>query len=98
MTRPPPTRDGALAALRAAAATYGIDPDDLSPSAYRRFRVRHGSDLLPSHLAVAVLFGGWARACEQAATPRFVADDVEEVTRRSLYGERHHVERQQPGR
>jgi hypothetical protein len=62
------TIPSAVAALREAAEAEGRSPRDLTPAEYRRFRVaQSASRPLPSHLAIAMVLGGWRRACEIAA-------------------------------
>ncbi|HYF28000.1 MAG TPA: hypothetical protein VD931_19815 [Baekduia sp.] len=60
-------RETAIAAMRTAAKTVGCAPEELTAQAYRMFRAARAELGAPSHLAVSLLFGGWARAREQAA-------------------------------
>ena len=64
------TRDAALSAIRLAARAHGVDAAELNVSRYRTFRAQsdHGA-VLPSEVAISLLFGGWHRAVEHAMQP-----------------------------
>lgn len=72
------TRTVALDALRQAAASLGVDPADLTVSAYRAYRgkVVQQDERPPSELSISLLFGGWHRACEHAGEPATTATEV----------------------
>lgn len=60
-------RTTALAALREAAEALQIAPEDLTITEYRHYRATRPEPTgLPSHMAIAVVLGGWWRACELA--------------------------------
>jgi hypothetical protein len=64
------TEEAALAAMRSAAEGLGLEPEELTLSAYRGFRGRErGTEELPSEIAISLLFGGWPRAVEQLSHP-----------------------------
>jgi hypothetical protein len=70
------TEEAALAAMRSAADGLGLEPAELTLSAYRGFRRRDLAADLPSGIAISLVFGGWPRAMEQASLrdgARFVA-------------------------
>jgi hypothetical protein len=53
-------------ALRVASETLATRPEDLDPADYERLRAEPANVDLPSHVAVALAFGGWRRACRYA--------------------------------
>lgn len=62
------TREAALAAVTEAADALGVAPDELTVARYRQYRAtREAPTALPSHMAIAVVLGGWTRACQLAA-------------------------------
>ncbi|HST42541.1 MAG TPA: hypothetical protein VLK58_23680 [Conexibacter sp.] len=84
----------ALSAMLCAADNAGISPAELTAPVYRRFRTqREGSARGPTDIAIAMLFGGWRRACDHAADVGRLPEEVEEQVRDSLYGDRTQVDR-----
>jgi hypothetical protein len=79
-------RQVAVTAIREAAGTLHVAPGELTPRAYRAFRSDTMSpERLPSELTISLLFGGWRRACDEAARPPWLINFEDDVRSR-LYG------------
>jgi hypothetical protein len=79
-------RQVAVTAIREAAGTLHVAPGELTPRAYRAFRSDTMSpERLPSELRISLLFGGWRRACDEAARPPWLINFEDDVRSR-LYG------------
>jgi len=82
------TRQVAVTALREAAVRTQVQPAELTVPAYRTFRGQAvHAERPPSELTISLLFGGWHRACDEAARRPWRAD-VEGEVRAHLYGGR----------
>jgi len=62
------SRETAVGALRCVALVLEVAPGELTAADYRAVRTRaEFRGRLPSDLSIRLLYGGWARACGDAA-------------------------------